>query len=134
MKPVEPAELSAFLDGELSSVRASEVAAALASSSALRAQFDALAGMDAAWQSAADAARFAPQVQLSRNEVFFGSWLGTVAVLVVLVAVRILPKVSDTLEFGFVLHGLGLAIVLAWVTGLAREAGLHGGRTAAIDG
>lgn len=121
MKPIELAELSAFLDGELDSVRTSEVEAALASDSALREEFNTLASVDAEWRSVARTAVFAPNVQLSRNAVFAGPWLLTVAVVVVLAAVRFVPKFIDVPEFGFLLHGLTLALVVAWVTRIAQS-------------
>jgi anti-sigma factor RsiW len=124
MKPVESAEISAFLDGELSSARASEVEAALKADSALRAEFNALARMDAAWRSVASTSVFAPKVKLARNARLVRPWLGTAAILIVLVAVRILPKLTDALEFGFVLHGIGLVIVLAWVIRMTRGAAI----------
>jgi anti-sigma factor RsiW len=125
MKPVEPAELSAFLDNELDGVRAAEVEAALASDSALRAEFNAVARADAECRSAAGTAAFSPDVRLSAKALPSGPWYLTAAVVGVLVAVRMLPKFSDALEFGFVLHGLALVIVLAWVTWIARSAGGH---------
>jgi anti-sigma factor RsiW len=124
MKPVEPAELWAFLDGELDGVRAAEVEAALASNSELRAEFNTLARMDAEWRSAAAAAVFSPNVELSSRGVSARPWYLTVTVVVALVAVRMLPKFSDALEFGFILHGLALAIALAWVVRIARGTGM----------
>jgi len=115
MKPIEPEELSAFLDGELGGARAGEVKAALKSDPVLRAEFNALAEKDAAWQSAAGTSVFAPKVQLARHASSIRPWLGTAAILIVLVAVRMLPKLTDGLEFGFILHGIALVIALAWV-------------------
>jgi anti-sigma factor RsiW len=124
MKPVELAEISAFLDGELSGARASEVEAALKNDSALRAEFNALAKMDVAWRSVASTSVFVPKVHLASNATLVRLWLGTAAILIVLVAVRILPKLTDALEFGFVLHGIGLVIVLAWVIRMTWGAGI----------
>ena len=41
-----------------------------------------------------------------------------------LLTVRFLPKLTDALEPGFILQGLGLVIVLVWVTRIARDARL----------
>ncbi|HEY1899297.1 MAG TPA: hypothetical protein VGG49_05855 [Steroidobacteraceae bacterium] len=115
MKPIEPEELSAFLDGELSSARMSEIEAALKRDPVLRAELSALARMDAAWQSAAGTSVFTPKVEFARRAAFIRPWLGIIGILVVLVAVRILPKFTDGLEFGFILHGVGLMVALAWI-------------------
>ena len=50
MHPIDPAELSAFLDGELPAERADEVRAALARDPALRQSLRAAGRLDADWQ------------------------------------------------------------------------------------
>lgn len=61
--PIEPAELSAYLDGELPTQRAREIRAALDHDPALRQSFNELASLDAAWKAQAKAMAFAPSVQ-----------------------------------------------------------------------
>ena len=53
MKPVEPAELSGYLDGELDVARTAEVRELLSRDAALLAQFEALRATDANWRAAA---------------------------------------------------------------------------------
>lgn len=64
MEPIDPAELSAYLDGELSIERAEEIGAALKRDPALRQSFESLAALDFAWKGQASTAAFRPDVQL----------------------------------------------------------------------
>ncbi len=121
MKLVEPAELSAYLDGELDPTRAREEQAILADDAALRAQFDALQAADHDWRGAADSAIFAPDVQFTRTTLSSVAWLGMAAILVALVTLRMLPKIGDALAWGVALHGIALAVMLGWVARMARE-------------
>lgn len=121
MKLIDPAELSVYLDGELDPVRAREVETALAGESTLRAQFNALANADTAWRAAARSANFQPMVRLPLNPAFFASQPGAAAVVALLVAVRVLPKLTDILAWGFFLHGITLAVIIVWVIRLATS-------------
>lgn len=67
MQPIDPAELSAYLDGELSGERAQEIRAALEKDPALRRSFEALASMDAEWKGQASTAAFRPEVQFPKG-------------------------------------------------------------------
>ena len=62
MRPIEPAELSAFIDGELDAERTSEVRAALASDEALRARYESLAHADAHLRSVAAGMILSPRI------------------------------------------------------------------------
>jgi anti-sigma factor RsiW len=134
MKPIEPAELSAYLDGELNSARAREVQIALADEPRLRADFNTLAEADIIWRAAAESANLRPGVQLlpQRRTAHAVSVLGMIGLVTLLVAVRLLPKMTDTLTWGVVLHGLTLAMVLIWVLHMDRDgtvtASAHGAR------
>jgi anti-sigma factor RsiW len=115
MKPIESAELSAFLDCELDADRACEVQTALEGSPELRAEFDALSAMDAEWRSAAGRSAFEPKVVLPSNPAPVESWLITAATVAGLVAIRMIPKFGGSIEFGFVLHVLALALLMVWL-------------------
>ena len=112
MTPIEPEEISAFLDGELDPARAREVEWSLAADPVLQAEFRSLAHLDSKWRSAASAAAFLPDVRHLRYVEHARPWVRTTALLVLLLLLRILPKLTDTLAFGFILHGVALAIVL----------------------
>lgn len=64
MRPIDPAELSALLDGELDASRAAEVRAALAGDAALRAQYEALAQADAQLRAFAASLELNPRIRL----------------------------------------------------------------------
>ncbi len=61
MNGVDPAELSALLDGELPPERAAQVRAAIEADPGLRADYERLSRLDAAWSAAAASAAFRPQ-------------------------------------------------------------------------
>jgi anti-sigma factor RsiW len=128
MKFIEPAELSAYLDGELDPARAREVERALAEEPSLRAEFTALTQADAAWRTVARSGEFRPAVWLRYGRPPWASVPAAAAGVALLVAVRILPKLTDTLAWGFLLHGIALAIMVAWVIRLARGGALPADR------
>jgi anti-sigma factor RsiW len=63
MRPIDPAELSAFIDGELDTQRTGEVRTALAADEALRARYEALAQADAHLRSLAAGAHLHPRIR-----------------------------------------------------------------------
>jgi anti-sigma factor RsiW len=115
MLPIDPAELSAFLDGELPAARAEEVRAALAQDSLLRQSYEQLLALDADWKARASAAMFRPRVRIAPNWVP-GRFLTAAAVLGLLVF-RIVLKTQPPLV-GAALEALLLALVVGW--GLRR--------------
>jgi len=121
MRLIEPAELSAFLDGELDPDRAREIATALASDSELREEYGALAKADVVWKAAADSALFKPSTQLSTSKVFASSPLAFAAVLIALIALCVTAKLGTVVVWNFVLHAVALAIALPWIIRMARE-------------
>jgi anti-sigma factor RsiW len=121
MRLVEPAELSAYLDGELDPDRARELAAALAEDADLRAAYEALANSDKSWQLAAAAASFKPAIDLSSHENSRASRLTEIMVVAVLVALCVMSKTTDAITLGLILHGIALAIALPWIVRMARE-------------
>jgi anti-sigma factor RsiW len=114
VNPIDPAELSAYLDGELTAARARAVEAALASSPELRGELNSLMNADHTWRAAAGTAFFRPRVRLRPGDTP-RSALGVAGVLVLLVVARVVPKLASTLEVELILNGVALAIVLIWV-------------------
>jgi len=116
MPPIDPAELSALLDGELPAGRAEEVRAALSQDPVLRQSYEQLVACDANWSTRAAAAMFRPRVQLDRAP-FAGRFLTATAVVLGLLLLRMALKALPPL-YGAGLEALLLAIVVGW--GLRR--------------
>jgi len=121
MKPIEPIELSGYLDGELEPDRVRELEAVLDRDPALRADYEALANADRDWKSAARLAAFVPNTQLQLSKPFTHSPFALAAVLALLVVLRMTPKLTDVFAWGLVLHATVLGIALHWVVRMARE-------------
>jgi anti-sigma factor RsiW len=116
MLPIDPAELSAFLDGELPAGRAEEVRAALTRDSVLRRSYEQMVARDADWSARAATAMFRPRVRLDRAPVA-GRFLTVAAVVLGLLLLRAVLKALPPLyEAG--LEALLLALVVTW--GLRR--------------
>ena len=115
MQPIDPAELSAFLDGELSPARAEEVRAALAQDPIMRQSYEQLVALDARWKAQASAALFVPRVQFPRSRVS-ARWLMAAAVLGLLLF-RLALKAQPPL-LGVSLEALLLIFLVGW--GLRR--------------
>lgn len=111
MKPIDPAELSGLLDGELTAARAQEVRQAFGADPQLRASYDALCGLDDQLQRCAAAIRFEPGRPVIARPARRGGWL--VAVVILLVAIRAASKLSPPLV-GNLLEATALLIALAW--------------------
>jgi anti-sigma factor RsiW len=115
VNPIDPAELSALLDGELPATRAAEVRYALATGADLHQQFEQLTLLDARWQAAAESLAFRPQVSPVPTSDLSGRWLllGGVSVLV---ALRLATKML-TPETAIGLQVVALAAVGIWGLG-----------------
>ena len=112
MKPVDPAEVSALLDGELSPERAEQVRRAIAEDSELRCVFESLSAVHRDLTTCAVAARFRPQISLESTKFPAVGVLGfAVALLVLRVTVKLVP-----LGVGVVFQATALALVLWWVS------------------
>lgn len=120
MNPIEPAELSAYLDGELNPARAREVESALATSPALQAELDALTKADKTWRMAARLAAFRSTIQLPRTSSRKVPLYRTAGAVVLLLAVRFLPKLAGALDWGLIANGVALAIAMVWVIRMTR--------------
>ena len=95
MNPIQPEELSAFLDGELSAQRMREVQQQLDVNVELRAQFDTLQRLDRQWHAASLGARFKPSIQLLPLSEPRSRVLGILALGTALAALRLLLKIFD---------------------------------------
>ena len=115
MLPIEPAELSAFLDGELRAGRADEVRTALAQDPVLRQSFDQLVALDADWKARASAAMFRPRVRLDGD--FVPGRLLVAAAVFVLLLFRIALRSQPPL-LGAGVELLLLVVLVGW--GLRR--------------
>lgn len=134
MKPIDPAEFSAYLDGELDPQRARELEEAMQRDSALRAEFERLGALDAGWRSAADTARFAPRLQPPPAVLSAPGWFSTglgrawvAPAFVLILVVRFLPKMLASFPAGMALQaavlGVILFVVARWLSAEdAREA------------
>ena len=111
MLPIDPAELSAFLDGELPAARAEEIRVAVAQDPVLRQSYEQLVALDADWKSRASAAMFRPRVQLTQNWV--PGRILTAASVLGLLGFRILLKAQPPLVEA-ALGALLLAFVVGW--------------------
>jgi hypothetical protein len=112
MLPIDPAELSAFLDGELPHRRAEEVRAALAQDPVLRQSYDQLVACDVDWSAWAEAAMFRPRVRFARAP-FASGFLKAAVVVLGLLLFRLTLKALPPL-YGAGLDALLLTIVVGW--------------------
>jgi anti-sigma factor RsiW len=115
MTPIDAAELSAFLDGELPTKRADEVRAALSLDPVLRQSYERLVSLDADWKERAETAMFQPRVQFAAAPVAGRFRIPAVAIglLLIRIAVKALPSL-----YGASLDAIFLALVVGW--GLTR--------------
>ncbi len=115
MQPIDPAELSAFLDGELPLTRADEVRAALAEDPILRQSYEQLLALDTCWKAQASAAMFVPRVRLPRSQAR-ARFLTAAALLGLLLFRLALKAQPPVLEIG--LETLLFVFLVGW--GLGR--------------
>ncbi len=120
MNPIDPAELSAYLDDELSPARAREVEAAMRDSPALRAELDALLEADKKWRAAVRSASFRPRIRLRNAATPKVSPYRAAGALALLVAARVLPKLGSAWDVELIVNGITLVIVMVWVIRMTR--------------
>jgi anti-sigma factor RsiW len=113
MSPIDPAELSALIDGELPPERAGEVRRALAADPELRAVYDRLVHLDGSWKAAAAGAAFPPRVALGTRPGISLAGIALVAVglLALRLVLKLLPPFSAPV---LILEVLGLILVAGW--------------------
>jgi anti-sigma factor RsiW len=112
MLPIDPVELSAFLDGELPARRAEEVRAALAQDPVLRQSYELLVVREVDWNARAAATMFRPRVRIPRAPVA-NRFVTAAAVVLGLLLLRMTLKALPPL-YGAGLEALLLAIVVGW--------------------
>jgi hypothetical protein len=122
MKPVQPEELSALLDGEIDSQRAREIRAQFEADPDLRAQFDALRQRDTQWRTAAAAAAFDPSISMSTARASTISGPAIVLLVMLMVLVRFVSKVLNIEAMIWGLNVCGLIVVLTATIWLLRNA------------
>jgi anti-sigma factor RsiW len=115
MRPIDPAELSGYLDGELPAARAEEVRVALARDPVLRQSYEQLIALDAEWKTQAAAAVFQPRVRVHRSFIH-GRFLVTAAAFG-LFLLRLALKTAPPL-FGAGVEAILLLFLIGW--GLRR--------------
>jgi anti-sigma factor RsiW len=120
MEPINPEELSAYLDGELDAHGASQIKAAIENDAATRHAYQILVEDDSAWRAAAQSAQFRPKLALP-SRTALGSVVAMCAALLFLLVIRALPKLSDALTWGLMLQGAALVAIMVWVVVLARK-------------
>ena len=112
MRRIDPAEISALLDGELPPDRAQEVRLAIAEDASLRRVYQQLAAMDADLKASAAQAMFQPQVVLPAPEIAYGVRIFFTSVI--LVILRLTMKLSPP-QWATVLSIALLAVVVGWL-------------------
>jgi anti-sigma factor RsiW len=122
MKPIQPEELSAFLDGELSAQRTREVQQQLDSDDVLRDQIDSLQGLDQKLRAAAFDARFKPSIRLPSTVEPASRVLGIAALGAVLAGLRLTLKMVDVEVLQLMaVNAAVLAVLLAATAWLIRR-------------
>lgn len=116
MLPIDPAELSAYLDGELPAGRAEEVRAALARDPELRQSYDLLVVHDADWRARAEATMIQPHVRFAGTP-WAARVLTVTGVVLGLLLFRMALKALPPL-YGASLEAILLVLVIGW--GLGR--------------
>jgi anti-sigma factor RsiW len=116
MKAIDPAELSAYIDGELADSRVEEIGKALASDPAVREEYEQLRALDSAWRFAARSAVARPSFRPATTKRDMRVGLA----IVLLLAVRFLPKLGDFFLWAIVLHAGMLLIALAVIIRIVR--------------
>jgi anti-sigma factor RsiW len=126
--PFDPAELTAYLDGELPAGRAAEVEARLRADADLRAEYEALRRLDAGAREAAAGALFVPAVQLPSTGRGQVPVAGLAATVFALLGLRIASRFIEPLGPSLLLNLLALAVVTGAVLAMAGREGTERGR------
>ncbi len=112
MKPVDPAEVSALLDGELSPERAEQVRRAIAEDSELGCVFEELSAVHRDLITCAAAARFRPRISLAKSTSFPA--VGVVGLALAMLILRLTIKLLP-FGVGVVFQATALVLVLLWM-------------------
>jgi anti-sigma factor RsiW len=122
MNTIEAGEISAYLDGELSAERAQAVRAAIDTQPELQAAVQRLASLDRRWQRAADAAHFSPAIVMPPAKGSLRGALFAAGAVVGLITIRVVPKLLESLEWGVLINGVGLAVIAIWLAKFVSSA------------
>ena len=122
MSGLDPAELSALLDGELDPARAREVEAMIAADPALAAEFERLKLADGHMRSIAEAAAFRPELRLPEpSPRRSGAWQALPLILII--AGWALGKLAPVAAIALAVNIASLVLFIACLAPLAlREA------------
>lgn len=123
MRPIEPAELSAFIDGELEEPRAAEVRAALAADATLRERHAGLLQADAHFSALAQTLTLHPQVRWPTPAPIPASAfpMGRGLAVGLLAVAAWLSARMPVESLGLVVGALALAALIVTVVVLVRE-------------
>jgi anti-sigma factor RsiW len=116
MNPLDPSELSAFLDRELPAERMREIEALAEADPGVRAELESFARLDAQWRASARSAAFRPAVNLRsiKDRRSINVW--PLAFFMVLIVAQTLLRSFNAFGAILVLDGVALAVLLAGVT------------------
>ena len=114
MKPIDPAEISAFLDSELDPERTEEVRQAISCDAVLRQVHDGLLAVDGDLKAYAVTLKFRPQVAIDYPWARRHVRLLQVAVLMLLLVLRVSMKFAPAI-LGNVVECVMLIFVVGWV-------------------
>jgi len=112
MKPIDPTEISGFMDGELDSEREKEIRQAMTEDASLRLEYEKLSRLDAEFKSYGHQILFQPNVQIPRSlplRPLHFPLLG-IPLLILHIAIKFLPPVLSG-----VLVILLLCFVICWI-------------------
>jgi anti-sigma factor RsiW len=114
MSDLDPAELSALLDGELNAARAAQVEAIIATDVRVQAEYETLEEADARWRSMALGAAFRPQMRWPiPTKPALPAW--ATAALFLIPIVSIAGKLAGAMVASFALNGLALLVIVACI-------------------
>jgi anti-sigma factor RsiW len=114
MSDLDPAELSAFLDGELDEPRAVQVGAIIASDERVRADYELLMRADARWRSMARRADFRPRVRWpTPAKQSIPAWV--LAPLLLIPFASVAGKLSGAMIDSLMLNTLSLVVLIVFV-------------------
>jgi anti-sigma factor RsiW len=119
MSDLDPAELSAFLDGELDPDRAAQVAAMIEADDGVRAEYALLKRADAQWRSMARRAAFRPEVRWPRPAQAFPAWAAAALLFILLAGIA--GKLTGAMASSLALNAVSLlllasVLVTTWST------------------
>lgn len=126
--PFDPAELTAYLDGELPAGRAAEIEARLLADADLRAEYEGLRRLDAQAREAAAGALFVPTIQLPSTRRAQIPVAGLAVIVLALLGLRIASRFIEPLGPSLLLNLLALAVVAGAVLAMAGNEGTEPGR------